>query len=43
MRLECQQDGMATARARLEHVIEHTEDKTKNLHLIRKVGSKTDA
>lgn len=27
---------MATARARLEHVIEHIEDKTKNLHLIRK-------
>lgn len=28
---------MATAHARLEHVIEHTEGKTRNLHLIRKV------
>lgn len=28
---------MATARARLEHVIEHTEGKTRNLHSIRKV------
>lgn len=41
MGLECQQDGMATACARLEHVIEHTEDKPKNLHLIRKARGKT--
>lgn len=32
---------MATAYARLEHVIEHTEDKPKNLHLIRKARGKT--
>lgn len=38
---ERQQDGMATARARLEHVIEHTEDKTKNLYLIRKARGRT--
>lgn len=28
---ECQQDGMASAHPRLEHVIELAEDKTKNL------------
>lgn len=32
---------MAAAHARLEQVIEHTEDKTKKLHLIRKVEDKT--
>lgn len=41
MSSECQQDGMATAHVRLEHVIEHTEDKTKKLHLIRNMGGKT--
>ena len=38
---ECQQDGTATARARLDHVIEHAEDKTENLHLIRKARGRT--
>lgn len=33
---------MATAHARLEHVIEHTEGKTRNLHLIRKVRGKIE-
>lgn len=41
MGLECQQDGVATACARLEHVIEHTEDKTKSLYFIRKLRGKT--
>lgn len=31
MGLECEEDGMATASARLQHVIEHTEDKTQIL------------
>lgn len=40
MGLECQQDGMVAACARLEHVIEHTEDKTRNLYFIRKARGK---
>lgn len=28
MGLDCEQDGMATACERLQHVIEHTEDET---------------
>lgn len=41
MALEYQQDGMTTAHVRLEHVIEHIEDKTKKLHLIRNMRGKT--